>query len=343
MLSSFLYRHATGAAILASVLILVISFSTPGAAEQKALSRSIKLSDIRGLESLANWEKPLRLKKGAYLRLFQFALADGTKISILSGKDLSHGGKVHLRPYLTAGTRPTSVFAQDAKALAAVNGGYFNLSDGLSASYVVIDGKLMADPTQNHALVDNPRLQPFLPQIFKRSELRTIKNGKGYLHYVIAAHDQTLSAGETLIDSLQAGPRLLPTLTAEDEAFVRREANGQETDSIGVKRTAARTAIGLGGNGEFILVSVAGKKQDEFSAGITLDDLAILLKNLGAVSALNFDGGTSTTQVLEKSVLDGVEPEGEKMSAAAGAAYTMLVGREPETRVKSALCLVESE
>ena len=76
---------------------------------------------------------------------------------------------------------------------------------------------------------------------------------------------------------------------------------------------------------------MAGKKQDEFSAGLTLADLALLLSNLGAKEALNLDGGTSSTMVLKGGALQSDKD------------YCMLVGREPETLVKSTLCLIEQK
>ncbi len=76
---------------------------------------------------------------------------------------------------------------------------------------------------------------------------------------------------------------------------------------------------------------MAGKKQDEFSAGLTLTSLADLMSNLGVKDALNFDGGTSATMVLKSDALSK------------GKGYCLLVGREPETRVKSTLCLVEQK
>lgn len=231
--------------------------------------------------------------------------------------------------YSDGKTMPTSTFVKSAGALLGINAGYFNLSDGKSASYVY-KGKIVADPHNNNALCLNPRLKPFLPQIFNRSELRLMqesKSGKSFLS--IARHTDPLPKGMQLISSIQAGPALLPALTARQEAFLRTESGGI-VDSIGVMRKAARTVIGLTKDQIVIILSVAGSKQDEFSHGLDLDEVSRLLKGLGAVSALNFDGGTSTTLALGEWLgLDG-KPD-------------LAVGRTPETRVASVLLVVPTK
>ncbi|CAN5439596.1 hypothetical protein BH11CYA1_BH11CYA1_37290 [soil metagenome] len=227
-------------------------------------------------------------------------------------------------------TAPTSAIVQEQKASFGVNGGYFNLSNGDSTSYVALNGAICADPTKNSNLTENPKLKPFLPQIFNRTEIRFLK-AKGNLPLVqIASHNEPLPAGRLLDSSLQGGPRLLPLLNAEQEAFVRTEADGKQVDSIGVGRTAARTAVALTADGYLLILAVAGKGQDEFSSGLTLADLAKLLKNLGAVEALNLDGGTSTTMIQKKGIQQKEIPQKH-----------MLIGRTPETRVRSALLVFE--
>ncbi len=234
---------------------------------------------------------------------------------------IAERSKYVLAPAIIDKTAPTSTIARANKAVVAVNGGYFNLSDGESASYMVLGSKEVLNPRLNKALTSNPKLAPFLPQIFNRSELRVYQDRAGQRQYAIERHQNAVPAGLKLLHALQGGPRLLPELTSVDEAFVRTEADGKQVDSIGVNRTAARTAIALTASGDKLIISCAGKGQDEFSSGLTLPDLAALLKSLGAMDALNFDGGTSTTLVVKNGELD----------------YEMLIGRQPETRVRSIL------
>ena len=233
-------------------------------------------------------------------------------------------GRWHLLawPVVSREKAHTSDAARASGALAAVNGGYFNLSNGESASYVTVNGKLECDPTLNKALTGNPKLKPFLPAIFNRSELRFTDDNKGNLHISIANHSEKLKNGEKLVHALQAGPRLLPELTDVKEAFVRTEPDGTVVDSIGVHKTAARTAFGFTADEKQIMIlCVSSKRQDEFSSGVTLAEMARMLKALGCTQAINFDGGTSTTMVLQEE----------------GRQYKMVCGRTPETIVKTAL------
>jgi hypothetical protein len=232
--------------------------------------------------------------------------------------------KFELTPAVNNPNNRTSAAVQRESAVAGVNGAYFNLKGGLSASYVTINGRQICNPRENSLLAANPKLKPYLVAIFNRSELRILADKKGKISARIQLHDEPLPPGCTLKHALQAGPRLLPELTAREEAFLRTEPDGSLTDSIGVLKTAARTAFGITADDHCLLLSVSGPKQDEFSSGITLAEVAELLKNLGCVEAINFDGGTSTTMVVK------LDP---------GEGCTMVCGREPETLVKSCLLL----
>ncbi|HMY03234.1 MAG TPA: phosphodiester glycosidase family protein [Candidatus Obscuribacter sp.] len=282
------------------------------------------------MDSLQQFLSPALLMKGKVafdpgLKVYCFTYKS-CRVSLL----LLDSKKLTLKPALaSSGTEPTEMVAAGRGAVAATNGGYFNLSDGKSTSFVVLDGRLVADPRENNALTGNPRLTAFLPKIYERSELRVYQDKLGKISYAIAAHSDAVPTTLTLKHSLQGGPRLLPQLTAEAEAFLRTESDGKVVDSIGVNRTAARTAVAFLKDGRALLVSCAGKGQDEFSSGLTLADLSDLLKSIGAVEALNFDGGTSTTMVCRV-----------KDSKSSAKSYTMLIGRKPQTRVRSVLQVV---
>jgi len=235
--------------------------------------------------------------------------------------------KLRLRPHVNTPGCPTSAAAAKVDAIAAVNGGYFNLSNGQSASYVVLDGKTVCDPHTNPALMNNEKLHPFMPAILNRTEVRFLVDKGGKHSIEIARHASPLPRDSQLLDSLQAGPQLLPDLTEREEAFVRTEPDGKDVDSIGAHKTAARTAFGITADGHAMLLCIAGSKQDEFSSGMTLADVADLLKRLGCEHAMNFDGGTSTTMVVSLIGEDGA------------LIRKVVCGREPETTVKSALVL----
>jgi exopolysaccharide biosynthesis protein len=71
-----------------------------------------------------------------------------------------------------------------------------------------------------------------------------------------------------------------------------------------------RTAVGVRADGTLLFVTVDGRQPQE-SVGMSLPELTDLLLELGAVSAVNLDGGGSTTMVIDGEVVNrpsGGEP-----------------------------------
>ncbi len=64
-----------------------------------------------------------------------------------------------------------------------------------------------------------------------------------------------------------------------------------------------RTAVGIRSDGRVLLVAVDGR-QPELSVGMTIAELTALLLELGAVEAVNMDGGGSTTMVVRGRVVN---------------------------------------
>jgi exopolysaccharide biosynthesis protein len=79
----------------------------------------------------------------------------------------------------------------------------------------------------------------------------------------------------------------------------------------------ARTAIGIKPNGHWIFVVVDGR-QPELSIGMTMNELAQLMKELGCHSALNLDGGGSSTFVLNGQVVNSPYDEEDTDSSDTG-------------------------
>lgn len=254
-----------------------------------------------------------------------------------------------ITPYISEKVKEPSLSIIDSEAIFSVNGGFFNLSDGDSTSYVAINGKQMCEPRQNKALIENPKLKPFLPQIFDRSEIRFLINQKNETTIEIVKHSKPIQKGMKLESTLQGGPQILPKMTSESEAFIRKDEKGKLQDSIGTKRKAARTAIGITNDGKIKILCAEGGKKKDFAEGVSLDDLAQMFQMLGCHTALNFDGGTSTAMVVNLQKLD----EKNKaffneigtpglVSAESGVQAQLIYGASPERRVKSTLCIVES-
>lgn len=65
-----------------------------------------------------------------------------------------------------------------------------------------------------------------------------------------------------------------------------------------------RTAVGFDKTKDTLYVITVDGRQPRHSVGMTLDELAAYLKNMGAYQALNLDGGGSTTMVLKGNVVN---------------------------------------
>lgn len=64
------------------------------------------------------------------------------------------------------------------------------------------------------------------------------------------------------------------------------------------KTRAPRTALGITEQGDVVLVVVDGRADLRHSVGVTLDELAYLMKGLGCRDAMNLDGGGSSVMTL---------------------------------------------
>ncbi len=104
--------------------------------------------------------------------------------------------------------------------------------------------------------------------------------------------------------AISGGPRLLKrgqvAVNSSEEKFQADIAIGR----------APRTALGLKANGEIVMVVVDGRSSR--SKGLTLIELAQLLKEKGAVEALNFDGGGSSAMVVKGRVVNSPSDGSER-------------------------------
>ena len=60
---------------------------------------------------------------------------------------------------------------------------------------------------------------------------------------------------------------------------------------------APRTAFGISADGRYLYILVVDGRQENYSLGADMLDLALLLKAAGAADAINMDGGGSSTLV----------------------------------------------
>jgi hypothetical protein len=99
-------------------------------------------------------------------------------------------------------------------------------------------------------------------------------------------------------DLLQAGPLLLRDgvpVVADGEDPEGFSAGSHQFDSDITDGRYPRAALGRTADGRLLAVAADGRAESE--AGLTLPELARVLADLGAVDALNLDGGGSTSLV----------------------------------------------
>ena len=189
-----------------------------------------------------------------------------------------------VRPVARRPGRTVPGWLAETKAVAAINGGFFNHSDGWPVSHVAGPEGALTDPHRNRALRANAVLAPHLPRILGR-RTAWFDTAAGWRLGPWNRKPTGYRAG------LQAGPALLPTPALEAEAFVIRGPGGAIVrDGIGSGARAPRAALGLCPDGVMVW-AVAGKP------GLSIAGLAALMAHLGCDRAMGLDGGGSATLV----------------------------------------------
>lgn len=218
---------------------------------------------------------------------------------------------ISVRPVLAGknggpGLARVSEVAAREGAIAGVNG-VFHAADGTPLGLVVIDGQLKAPPLMNRTalgiasdgtlLMDNVSMD-------ERGNLVPDWRTLGVIH------------------AIGGGPRLVKDgkvhITSGEERFKPDVAVGR----------APRTAAGITSDGKLLLVAVTGR-QAYHSIGVTLEELANLMIELGARDAMNLDGGGSSTMVVRDYVMNTPSDGQERRVADAILVFSSLQQIEP--------------
>jgi len=106
-----------------------------------------------------------------------------------------------------------------------------------------------------------------------------------------------------------------PWLVRDGKIFVDGKEEGFQNDVL--IGTNPRTALGVTADNKLVLVTVDGRQN--ISGGVSLLDLAGMMKSEGCVEAMNLDGGVSTTLATYSGVLNS-PADGEERPIADGLA-----------------------
>jgi exopolysaccharide biosynthesis protein len=211
------------------------------------------------------------------------------------------GSRYVVRPFVSDGLETVAQVGAKTGAIAVLNAGFFDPANQKTTSHIVVDGREVANPKDNERLVNNPKLATYLDVILNRSELRVYSCGKT-TRYDIVFHRAPMLAGCQLEQSMGGGPQLLPVDTSAQEGFTDTQNGTLVRDAIGSVQPNARTAVGLKADGSLIWLMVAQKTSQ---SGMALTTVTHFLKELGAVKALNLDGGTSSSLYYQGKTFNG--------------------------------------
>lgn len=105
---------------------------------------------------------------------------------------------------------------------------------------------------------------------------------------------KTLPQWENINHIISGGPYLVK------DGSIYIDVTAQKLNAITGKNP--RTAVGYTDNNEFIMVTVDGREQN--SVGMTLGELARMMKEFGCINAMNLDGGGSSVMYIQGKIVN---------------------------------------
>lgn len=141
-----------------------------------------------------------------------------------------------------------------------------------------------------------------------RNELNDLKIGdRVELRLGVVSIDLGVTKTKGVIEDIIAG---VPQLIKNGKIDITWEQ--EKSSKAFVETRHPRTAVAKMKDGKFLMVTVDGR-QPGVSVGMNLNELAEYLLSLGAVDAMNLDGGGSTTMFLDGKVVNTPsDKEGER-------------------------------
>jgi exopolysaccharide biosynthesis protein len=230
--------------------------------------------------------------------------------SIIHTVTIPHDSNYSVTPAVADKLTPIKDFAKQFQGIVAINGGYFDPKNEKTTSYILQQDQIVADPLTNERLIGNPDLQSYLDKILNRAEFRRYLCGDK-IRYDITLHNNSVPIDCKLLDSLGAGPQILPKNTSETEGFVTYQDGKIIRDAIATTTPNARSAVGITSNGDIVLAMVAQLPESPKNSGMSIPELTEFLSTLGVEKAMNLDGGSSASLFYQGQTFYGrVDREG---------------------------------
>lgn len=186
--------------------------------------------------------------------------------------------------YGTNVTAKTSVTAAENNAILAVNGDYYGAN---SSGYVIRNGVVYRDSVREDA---------------SNGDLAIYKDGSFKIIY-----ENQISADQLVQDGVVNLLAFGPSLVENSEISV-----GINTEVGQAMASNPRTAIGIIDENHYIIVVSDGRTSE--SKGLSLYQMAEVMKSYGVKTAYNLDGGGSSTLYFNSQVINKPTTGGSKIS-----------------------------
>lgn len=186
--------------------------------------------------------------------------------------------------YGTNVTAKTSVTAAENNAILAVNGDYYGAN---SSGYVIRNGVVYRDSVREDA---------------SNGDLAIYKDGSFKIIY-----ENQISANQLVQDGVVNLLAFGPSLVENGEISV-----GINTEVGQAMASNPRTAIGIIDENHYIIVVSDGRTSE--SKGLSLYQMAEVMKSYGVKTAYNLDGGGSSTLYFNGQVINKPTTGGSKIS-----------------------------
>lgn len=223
-------------------------------------------------------------------------------------------GEFIVRTAISDQPKTVEEFAAASKAIAVINGGFFDPHNQKSTSSIFVNGMQVAKPEDNERVMNNPDLLPYLDKILNRSEFRRYQCGS-VLQYAVTLRQELPPPDCQLQDALGAGPQLLPFMTLREEGFLDVQNGSVLRDALSYAQPNARSAIGIMRDGSLLFVLAAQRADAPTNSGLSLPELADFMKKQGVEKALNLDGGSSSALFYQgETFLGKVNQSGEAIA-----------------------------
>lgn len=171
--------------------------------------------------------------------------------------------------------RTTADFAESHRARAAINGNFFDVKNGGAVDYTRVNGTVVNENRLPAA--DKPAFHQKAAVVISKGRL-SIKKGNGS-----STWEQELPQKNIMLN----GPLL----------FLNNQFEKLDSGSFNITRHP-RTCVGIKPNGDVIMLVADGRNEN--AAGMNIFELAKIMRWLGCESAINFDGGGSSTLFVKK-------------------------------------------